>query len=325
MSKSATQNSDSRESAWGQCAEFWRRMPDKPIFFILLASWVALFHFLGNSTLGYTNTHSLFSWLIYVNQGEYSDDDIGRFIPFVVLGLVYWKRKILMDVPKHQWWPAFGLLAAALLLHALGFFVQQPRISVIAFFVGLYAIMGLVWGWHWLAAILFPFILFGLCLPLSSEADTITLPMRLWATKITSVVCGGLGINVVQDGTRIFDPSGSFQYEVAAACSGLRSLTATLTLAVIYAFVSFRGAGRRLVIIASGFPLAILANICRLTMIIVAAEAFGQSAGDYVHTSFWLSLLPYAPAFAGLAALGRLLREDGAEARVSRPRLEQPA
>src|SRR2546426_200125 len=45
----------------------WRRMPDKSIFFVLLAAWFALFHFLGNSTLGYVKTPSLFGWWFWVN------------------------------------------------------------------------------------------------------------------------------------------------------------------------------------------------------------------------------------------------------------------
>jgi hypothetical protein len=31
--------------------ECWHRMPNKGFFLVLLAAWLALFHFLGNSTL----------------------------------------------------------------------------------------------------------------------------------------------------------------------------------------------------------------------------------------------------------------------------------
>jgi len=300
-------------------------MPNKGAFFVLFIAWVALFQFLGNSTFGYTRTHSLFVWARFVYQGAGDGDDVGLFVPVIVLALVYWKRKLLIEVPKQPWWPAIPLLAGALMLHIVAYFVQQARLSIIAFLIGLYAIMGLVWGRKWLSAIFFPFVVFVFCVPLSSEAETVTLPMRLWATSITTSIGSALGISLIQDGTRIFDPSGTFQYEVAAACSGIRSLTATLMIAVIYAFVSFRSVGRRLLIIGAAFPLAIVANVFRLTMIIVAAEAFGQSAGDFVHKSSLLSLLPYLPAFAGLALLGWLLREDsGGVASSPDPRL-QPA
>jgi exosortase len=307
------------------CLQLWRQLPDKLPVFILVVSWVALFQFLGNSTLGYTETRSVFGWYIYATSGGYSDEDISRYVPVVVVILLVWKRKILLKVPKRQWWPALAILGAALALHTLGYFVQQNRASFIAFFVGLYAIGGLFWGREWLVATFFPFVLCGFCLPLSSEVDAVTFPMRLWAATITSALSQGLGINVIQNGTSIYDAAGAFQYDVAAACSGIRSLTLTLLFSIIFAFVSLRSPGRRLLIIASAFPLAIVANVVRLTMIIVAAEAFGQSAGNYVHESSWLGLLPYIPAFFGLGVLVRWMREDPEDSNVNRPGLHQPA
>jgi exosortase len=185
-------------------------------------------------------------------------------------------------------------------------------VSLVAFFVGVYGLMGLVWGPRLLVASFFPFFLFAFCLPLGGTiGEKITLPLRLVATKITAVLSDWVfGIAVHQVGTQISDPLGSYQYEVAAACSGIRSLTATLALALIYGFMIFRRHWKRLALVLSAFPLAIAANVFRLTMIIIAAEAFGQKAGNYVHESWWMSLLPYVPAIAGVVLLGRWLRED---------------
>ena len=57
---------------------------------------------------------------------------ITQLIPFVVLGLFWWKRKEIMAVPKSPWWPASALLALALLIHGAGFMVQQTLISAAA-------------------------------------------------------------------------------------------------------------------------------------------------------------------------------------------------
>jgi exosortase/archaeosortase family protein len=90
----------------------------------------------------------------------------------------------------------------------------------------------------------------------------------------------------------------------------MRSLTATVAIALIYAFVAFKSPWRRAIMIASAVPFAVAANVVRLTTIIIASETFGQEAGNYVHNSSWLSLLPYIPAIAGVLFLGHLLRED---------------
>ncbi len=293
-------------------AEFWRGIPEKGVFFVLFTAWVALFHFLGNSTFGYTRTASLFGWLNYSYHAT-PDDEHGFIIPFVVLALFWWKRDELLKVPKRHWWPAVVLLFFALLLHIAGFVVQQTRISVISFFVGLYALMGLIWGPQWLRASFFPFVLFSFCLPVTTISATITHPLRLLATKITAGICHIiLGINVIQDGTRIFDANGSYQYEVAAACSGIRSLTAIFALTTIYGYMTFKSIWRTLLIIASAFPLAVAANVLRLISIIVASEVFSPAAGKFVHENGWISLVPYLPAIVGMLAFGHWLREDKA-------------
>jgi exosortase/archaeosortase family protein len=114
------------------------------------------------------------------------------------------------------------------------------------------------------------------------------------------------------------DSAHRYQYDVAPACSGIRSLFATLAVAVIYAFLSFRTWWRRLVLIGSAAPLAVLGNVVRMLTIVIAAEIWGSRAGSYVHEGGpfgVLSLLPYVPAFLGLFLLGSLLRE---------PRLPSP-
>jgi len=297
-------------------------MPDKPLFFSLLTLWGLLFHLFGNSTLGYVNTPSIFRWWLWVTtrglEGATLWDGLKRilgadeayvwFAPFVVLGLLWWKRRELAAVSKQSWWPALGLFGVALLLHVLGFVVQQTRVSLVAFFLGLYALTGLVWGWRWLRSTFFPSFLLVFCIPLSNSTEYVTVPLRHFATNITTILAHSLlGIDVLQNGTSIWEPMGKYKYEVAAACSGIRSLTAIVALATIYGFIEFKRNWQRFTIIASAFPLAVIGNVVRLLTIIVAAETFGQPAGNYVHENFWFSLLPYAPAMVGLMTLGHWL------------------
>ena len=324
----AQDNRDRAESVrahgWrSDCQAAWSAMPRKTMFLALLGGWIALFHFCGNAAVAYAKTPSLFGWwwggsTRGVGQAGWnplailgSEESFAFVAPFLVLGLFWWKRTEFLSLPKRPWWPAFGLFVLALAMHLMGYLVQQARVSLLAFFVGVYALTGLTWGPHWLRASFFPFLLFGFCLPLANQADYVTFPLRLLATKITTAFSQvALGINVMQDGTTIFDSTRSYQYEVAAACSGIRSLSAIQALAIVYGFLTFKTAWRRWVMIASGFPLAVAANVFRLTIIIIAAEAFGREAGNRVHQSDWFSLVPYLPAIAGIIWLGHWLRED---------------
>ncbi|HTA30244.1 MAG TPA: exosortase/archaeosortase family protein, partial [Candidatus Cybelea sp.] len=111
----------------------------------------------------------------------------------------------------------------------------------------------------------------------------------------------------------------TYQYEVAAACSGLRSFIAVLVFTIVYAFVSFDKAWKRSLIILCGLPFAILGNVLRLMCIIVAAEVWGESTGNFVHENWFFSLLPYAPALFGLLYLGRWLGERRSEPQPAPP------
>src|SRR5262249_46287097 len=101
---------------------FWQQMPDKTLFFVLLAAWLTFFQFLGNSVFGYIDTPSLLRWMYHIYYTS-PDDGHGFLVPFVVLGLLYWKRRRLMAVPKAIWWPALGLILLALFVHLFGYVI----------------------------------------------------------------------------------------------------------------------------------------------------------------------------------------------------------
>ena len=292
-------------------------MPNKGTFLLLSAAWIALFSLLGQSTLGYVPSPSLFSYLYNdYHAGSRNlleaEESYGLVVPLVVLALFWRKRHELLGLDLRPWWPGLLIMCGATLLHILGYCVQQPRISVVAFILGLYGLMGLVWGSAWLRRSIFPFFLLAFCVPVGSLAEPITFRLRLLVSQLVGFISHYvLAIDVMVQGNLLLDPTGHYQYEIAAACSGIRSLVATLGLAVILGFISFQSPWKRLLLIVSAFPLAVLGNLFRMLAIIIAAEAGGQQWGTYIHDGGpggVLSLLPYIPAFLGLLALERYLK-----------------
>lgn len=293
---------------------------------MLSAAWVGLFHFLGNSTLGYVNSPSLFGFLSDAfgvgRRGLLeSEEGYAVFVPIVVAALFWHKRKELLQLDLGSWRPGLLILAGGTMLHILGYAVQQPRFSVIGFFIGLYGIMGTLWGLNWLRGCFFPFLLFGFCVPLGSLAEPITFRLRLMVSSLVGFVSHYLlAIDVIVQGNMLIDPTGHYQYEVAAACSGIHSLIATTALALVVAFLCLQNPWKRLIMILSAVPLAVLGNLIRMMAIIIAAECGGQSLGAYVHDGGplgLLSLLPYVPAFVGLLILERYLRPPSGSASAS--------
>ena len=321
MSSEVKNNVDlARPGFVAEAQAVWQAIPNRTALLLLLAAWAVLFHLLGNSTLGYVNTPSLFGWWTW-SLIRTPDEEHAWLIPFVVVALLWSRRDEFLKLEKGVWVPALGVLLFAMLLHTAGYMLQQTRLSVLAFFLGVFGIVGAMLGRQWMVAAFFPFSLFIFCVPLGTGGtEIVSFPLRLMATKITAVFCDLiLGIKVVQNGTQLFDAGGSYQYEVAAACSGIRSLTAIVAFSVIYSYISFKTGWRRLVMVASAIPLAVVANVFRLTLIVLAAEAFGQSAGNYVHESSAFSLAPYIPSVGGMLLLGWWMSEDKKRRTKSEP------
>jgi len=297
-------------------------VPNKGFFLVLLGAWLILFQFLGNSTLGYIRTSSLLTWM-YINYHPIhnpgqedtlsAEDGHGLIVPLVVLGLFWWKRKELVSQNLETWWPGLLIVGFGLLVHLVGYVVQQPRLSVVGLFTGIYGLTGLAWGPKWLQKSFFPFALFAFCVPLGTLALPLTFKLRMLVSQIVEAISHNiLAIDVIREGTALKDPTGRYSYEVAAPCSGIRSLIATLGFALVYGVVSFRGWWQRGLLMAAAFPLAVAGNVLRMMTIVVAADIWGQNAGSYVHEggpAGIISLLPYIPAFVGLLALGYWLEK----------------
>jgi exosortase len=312
--KEENQTKAAKVDWWADTKECWQQLPNKALFFSLLAAWGLLFHFWGNSILGYVHTPSLFAWLFDLYNLDIAENDAsyGNIIPFLVIGIFWWRRKELLALPLRLWWPGLLLLAAALFLHLIGYLVQQPFVSVFALFAGIYALMGLAWGPAWLWHSSYPFFLFIFSVPLASRLTFILLPLRLFVVWLVEMLSHLVGINVIRHGTQLTDPSGNYGYDVVAACGGMRSLIAIFLLATILAFSTLRGPGRRFLLISLAAPFAVLGNVLRLLVIIFAAEMGGQKLGDYVHEGGPLgviSLLPYVPGIIGLLWIGSRLEK----------------
>jgi len=292
----------------------WRQLPNKRFFFILLLGWLALFQFLGNSTFGYLDTNSLLKWIYLLGtakSGETEMDDNQMIIaPLVVLGLFYWKRKELLKQPMAIWAPGLLIVGCGLLLHIAGYRIQQPRVSIVALFTGIYGLMGMAWGPKFLRASFFPFFLFIFCVPFGTLSQYITVPLRSIAVSIVVFISHIVpGMAVLRQGNELIDPQGHFKYEVAAACGGIRSLIMTVMLAIVFGFVVFKVMWKRVVLIALAPPLAIAGNVLRLLIVIAAAKMGGQKFGTSVHDNTITSLLPYVPAMFTLFWLGSLLEK----------------
>lgn len=177
-----------------------------------------------------------------------------------------------------------GLLGG-LAIHLLGYAMQQTRISILGFLLFFWGLMALAGGRSWGRAAAFPVAFMLFAIPINVFGD-LGFYLRKWVIEVAYHLARAGGIEVIRNGTQLMSPDGAYSYDVAAACSGMRSLTALAALSLLVGYLNFRSWWMRLAVGLLCFPYAYIGNVVRIFSIIVAGEWQGQEAGATVHDWF---------------------------------------
>jgi len=160
-------------------------------------------------------------------------------------------------------------------------------------------------GGHFLRRVWFPAVLLFFAVPLPYIIYyRVTFPMQLFSTKAACGVLQLLGVTFVRQGNVIHLPG--FSLEVVEACSGVRSLLSLTTLGAAYAYLTQPGYWRPWLLFALSVPIAIGANIVRLTVTAVGAYAWDpRIAQDFLHE--FSGLVVFSVALVTLFICGAIL------------------
>ena len=155
-----------------------------------------------------------------------------------------------------------------------------------------------------LSAFVFPicFFLVAVPWPYFIENPVIQGITRL-NTALTIEVLGWLKVAALQQGNVIEVRTG--QVGIDEACSGIRSLQATLMLSLFFGELYRLKAGRRVLLVLSGFGLAFLFNVGRTTLLTWVAARDGVGAISHWHDPAGVTIL--VGCFLGLWLVAQAL------------------
>ncbi|MCL2790714.1 MAG: exosortase/archaeosortase family protein [Desulfobulbus sp.] len=108
--------------------------------------------------------------------------------------------------------------------------------------------------------------------------NKIAFPMQLFASAVTEVVIRAIGIPVLREGNVLYLAQTTL--EVVDACSGLRSLTTMFALSAAFSWFSVLSTTKKWILFLAAAPIAILANIVRLTGTAGLASLYGEKAAQ---------------------------------------------
>ncbi len=158
------------------------------------------------------------------------------------------------------------LLILSVLLSLLTIPLPIPFVGQLSFLLGLTGLFGLIAGREALQRFWFAFLFLIFMVPLPVAVySKLASPLQLLASQVASTVMNATGVPVLREGNHMTLPGG-IQLFVAEACSGMRQLTGFVALTTAVAYLSRRPAWYRAIIIASGVPIALTANITRVML-----------------------------------------------------------
>ncbi|WP_448871656.1 exosortase/archaeosortase family protein [Desulfobulbus propionicus] len=207
----------------------------------------------------------------------------GYFIPFISGYMIYSMKGELQKLPLSAVnWGLFFLLAglAQLYVASVGseFFLQ--RTSLIPVLLGMSLFL---WGLPITRKLLLPIFYLLFMVPLPAIIwNKIAFPLQLFSSAITEEVVRFVGIPIFREGNVLHLAQTTL--EVVDACSGLRSLTTMFALAAALAWFTNYAQWKKWALFLLAAPVAIFANIVRLTVTAALASIYGEKvAQGFLH------------------------------------------
>ncbi len=237
----------------------------------------------------------------------YHDDNYshGFFIIPISIYLYYSKRKTLIFPAKHSI-AGLILFIIGLLFIILGTAASEFFTTRIGF---VFALTGFVYytiGSNNFKKVWFAFFFLIFMIPIPSIVYyAATLPMQLFATKVTVFLLEFIGVPVARNGNIIALPN--YMLEVVEACSGLRSLMTLLALGALYSYTKMPGKVLPILLFCATIPIAIATNIFRIFTTAIGAYAISKEiAEDFLHELS--GLLVFVTALIMMLILGAIFQ-----------------
>ena len=212
-----------------------------------------------------------------------------------------WKAGILEEARPARVAGAICLAGAVVLRYASGLAAEiyTTRMSALGALIGLV----LFWfGWRQLRHWTLPLLLLGLSVPLPSLiTTTLALPLQFKASAMGAALLDWRHVPVQLTGNVILLPG--HRLFVTEACSGLRSLTALLSLGVLIAGLWLKMPLSRVLLVFMAIPVAILINAVRVFLTGFLVFFVSPELGEgFMHiTEGWLMFVIAFGILGGIA------------------------
>lgn len=240
--------------------------------------------------------------MTWYNNEDYS---YGFLIPLISAYFFWEQRKEINKTVLKSSWKVLPVLIFFVLLSLYGILGSSGNISMPAIPILIILFTGFCFGIDALKRLVLPlgFLVFMIPVP-----PVIERHLGIFLKAISSRM-GGTIINIfnipVHVTGNVID-LGVTQLQVVDACSGMRYLFALLALGVVYANFFERAMWKRVVVVLSTLPIAVITNGLRIGITGILTDKYGARVAEGFFHGFsgWTLFMA---AFAFLFVIGRML------------------
>lgn len=244
----------------------------------------------------------------------------GPIILAVSLWLLYAKRQALAELPRQPaTLAAVALLLLGIVSYALGRSQVIWTLEIGAQIIVLVALLLLFFGAGALRVAWFPLFFLIFMIPWPGDwVAVVTAPLKAAVSSVAADLLHMMGYPVGRSGVIL--TVGPYQLLVADACAGLNSMFTLEALGLLYMnLMRYTSMARNVTLAVLIIPIAFVANIVRVMILVLVTYHFGDEAGQgFVHdfAGLVLFLVALILIFAVDSLLG-LWFDRGRRARVS--------
>lgn len=208
------------------------------------------------------------------------------FLAPVIAGWLVWRQRVaLAALPvRGSLWGVL-IMVLAMLFYFAGYKANNYYFGAFGmqWFIG-GAVLWL-WGRQHARHLFFAWLMLGFMWPLVFLEESVGYRMQVLMVKSVSFVLNVLNVDTIRDGTGLVSApdlaAGKamgevFNLKVDGPCSGMRSLFALLMVSALFGYFSQKTLGRRLFVFACSFPLAVVANMARIFLLLAGTVLLGQ-------------------------------------------------
>ena len=228
------------------------------------------------------------AWLSWNEENELTH---GWLVPLATLWLIWSHKEELRRAPKGGSNQGFAWVSLGIVLFVLAVRCLQPRLAMMSVPVLIYGSTCFLWGKAPARIVLFPCAFLIFMIPVAALQQA-TFRLQFIITGLVGILTHLVGIGIQAVGTTLTATDGSFNFEIAEGCSGIRSLTAVAMLTAIFVHLTQDRFWKKLTIFLGSVLFAIIGNVCRIFTVVLVAKYYDAkfAGGTYHDYSGYISI-----------------------------------